>query len=750
MLKRSLILLLSGLFYSHSFCQTVIWTEAFQNACVSDCAANGSNTGNGAWTSTATGANGTESNIWYVSGAECGNNAAACGSVCGATDPSLHIGSNPGIFGDQGASYLAGGGGFFDPISDVRIESPTINLTGQSTISVNFNYIENGDGTNDDATLWYFDGSAWSQINALAKTALTCNPQGTWTAFTAALPVSANNNANVKIGFRWVNNDDNVGTDPSFAVDDITITVPALPSAPVANFTASQTTICVGDCITFTNTSTFAAPATFAWDFGNTQISNQQNPTAICYSSPGTFNVSLVVTDINGNDTEIKNAFITVIAPETAGVNNSGNVCNNSTINLNTLLSGASPGGVWLETTSSGQFNATTGLFDANGLTPATYSFNYTVNSTNPCADQFATISVQVFDCGILPLNAVISASNGTVCIGQSLSFTSNSTGNIVGYQWSFGGGSPGTAITQGPHFVSFAAAGNYNVILEVTDNLGNTDDTTITIQVTPCSSPIAAFNGSDDDPCLGECVTFNNNSTSIGVTTYSWTFNGGTPATSTAQNPGPVCYNTEGNFTAVLVVTNPFGNSSFTQNITVNPLPIVTAFSDQTINLLQSATINATSNIGQLTWDWNPSAQGNILDCTVSDCSEAIVTPVITTDFIATATSLDGCQNSDTVTITIDLPAGGYAIGVPNAFSPNDDNQNDILLVDGVGITAFHLRVFNRYGQMVFESEDQSIGWDGNFNQKPLNPAVFAYTLEYTLIDGQSGVKNGNVTLLK
>lgn len=208
------------------------WTETFQNGCSSDCHANAYVGPNGAWTTTNTGANGGDPNIWYVSGAECGNAPAACGSVCGGTDPSLHLGSNASVLGDAGAAYLAGGLGFWFPQTNVRAESPVINCSAYSNITLTFNYIEWGSGSVDNGTLWYFDGASWALLIDLAKTACCGGPcngsrQGQWTTYSALLPASANNNPSIKIGFNWTNNDDNVGEDPSFAVDDIVLSVAA-------------------------------------------------------------------------------------------------------------------------------------------------------------------------------------------------------------------------------------------------------------------------------------------------------------------------------------------------------------------------------------------------------------------------------------------------------------------------------------------------------------------------------------------
>ena len=198
------------------------WTEPFSNGCTQLCSANGYN----GWNVVNTGANGTSANDFYISCQENGNAAGVCGSGCGA-DPSLHVGNvstSPAApffcpTGDCGAAYDAGTGSG-TCLTSKRAESPTINCTGKSNLVVSFNYMENGAGTNDNALFWYFNGATWSMLVDLPKT-VACGLQGTWTAYSVALPASANNNANVKIGFQWVNNDDGAGSDPSFAVDDV-------------------------------------------------------------------------------------------------------------------------------------------------------------------------------------------------------------------------------------------------------------------------------------------------------------------------------------------------------------------------------------------------------------------------------------------------------------------------------------------------------------------------------------------------
>lgn len=207
------------------FTSGAFWTENFNNGCVQGCLANGYNGPNGTWTVSSTGTNDAAANLFFISCQENGNAVGACGSGCGS-DATLHIGNqstSPAAFffcptGDCGAAYDAGLGSN-NVRASWRAESPTINCSAYSNIVFSFRYMENGSGTLDNATAWYFDGATWTQLADMAKTATTCVGQGLWTAYSISLPASANNNANVKVGFQWVNNDDGAGSDPSFAVD---------------------------------------------------------------------------------------------------------------------------------------------------------------------------------------------------------------------------------------------------------------------------------------------------------------------------------------------------------------------------------------------------------------------------------------------------------------------------------------------------------------------------------------------------
>ena len=86
----------------------------------------------------------------------------------------------------------------------------------------------------------------------------------------------------------------------------------------------------------------------------------------------------------------------------------------------------------------------------------------------------------------------------------------------------------------------------------------------------------------------------------------------------------------------------------------------------------------------------------------------------------------------------------------VPNAFSPNNDGENDVLYVRGHPIKSIEFRVFNRWGEMVFESRDISIGWDGTYKGKLVNPDVFDYYLNVECVGDEHKQLQGNVTVLR
>lgn len=228
-----------------------VWFEDFGTGCSTGTEAHNFTTSNGTWTVVNTGTNESLANVWYIS-AEEQIGTGRCGEACGGSNNrTLHLGAHS-TFGDMGASYFESSPTTcsflgYCSITNKRVQSPVINLTGYSNITLSFDYIEFGEGANDNATLWYFNGTTWTLLEDLPKTNCcsgVCNGslQGGFVRYHVYLPASANNNPNVRIGFNWTNNGNGTGTDPSFAVDNILLTADAF----TAEFFLSNPKVDVG------------------------------------------------------------------------------------------------------------------------------------------------------------------------------------------------------------------------------------------------------------------------------------------------------------------------------------------------------------------------------------------------------------------------------------------------------------------------------------------------------------------------
>lgn len=208
-LQKTTLLGITCVFFNLGLAQTTLYSENFE--------------GTHAWTlNVATGINGAHNNFFTVSSNEGGVVPPGC-SVTNNGNKTLHVTS---VYSPNGgAKYDAGGlcGILYCPQTNMRAESPSFSTIGYATISLSFDFIGNGDGLQDNASLWYNAGSGWNVLASSLKSILCGNGNGQWTNMSLVLPAAAENNPNVKIGFNWTNNDDGVGTDPSFAVNNIVV-----------------------------------------------------------------------------------------------------------------------------------------------------------------------------------------------------------------------------------------------------------------------------------------------------------------------------------------------------------------------------------------------------------------------------------------------------------------------------------------------------------------------------------------------
>lgn len=162
-----------------------------------------------------------------------------------------------------------------------------------------------------------------------------------------------------------------------------------------------------------------------------------------------------------------------------------------------------------------------------------------------------------------------------------------------------------------------------------------------------------------------------------------------------------------------------------------------------------ESSQLSVVPNEDDYFYNWSPSTYLNNQNLT-----HPISTPEESITYVVTITDAneDGlCQKTDSVRLLVyDSFCGSPNIFVPNAFTPNGDGENDALWVRGSGLTEISFTIFNRWGEEVFKTEDQSMGWDGTYKGEPAEPAVFVYQLEAVCDGGETYFEKGNITLIR
>ena len=130
------------------------------------------------------------------------------------------------------------------------------------------------------------------------------------------------------------------------------------------------------------------------------------------------------------------------------------------------------------------------------------------------------------------------------------------------------------------------------------------------------------------------------------------------------------------------------------------------------------------------------------------SDCPNPVVSSYShINNYKLTITYNNGCLASDSARV---LVIGTPRVFVPNSFSPNGDGNNDLFLIYGENIKTVNLKVFNRWGELVFNSENQFLGWDGNYKGQQQQTGVYVYEAQVTFLDNTQTLRTGSITLLR
>jgi len=465
-------------------------------------------------------------------------------------------------------------------------------------------------------------------------------------------------------------------------------------------------------------------------------------------SAAGAFVLTLTTTGVLMGcppATDLVNVSIT--PPPTVDAGQDVLVCSNvDSVELNGSTTNA--GGVW---SSSGS-----GVFVPDSVTlNATYILSagdtssglvvLTLTTTGSCMELSDSVTISISSPPAVDFNA------SDVCLGEVSNFTDITPGTIVGWDWDFG--DLNTSTNANPQN-TYTAAGTYNVTLVVVNQTGCSDSITKPVTVNP--SPILSYDWSD--VCSGDTMYFINTSSIPApdvISGYSWDFGDGT--TSNLVDPNHV-YQNNGIYIVTLTATSGAGCTSSWDTIVVvspnpvaqfNAVPTLVSTEEQidfTDLSLGSPDIPDTIDISS--WEWNfyypaavtgGSATGPNPSYFYGDTGTYTVQLVVTNEYGCTDTAYEDIQ----VILTPVVASG---------FSPDGSGAdgNNILVVHGGPYQKLKFIIYNEWGEVIFESNSQDLGWDGTFEGVPQPIGVYVYTVIATSLDGVTHHFWGDVTLLR
>ena len=458
----------------------------------------------------------------------------------------------------------------------------------------------------------------------------------------------------------------------------------------------------------------------YNYDFGNGETSDEANP-QLSVDDAGTLDVTLTVTF--GDNCELTSTQAVTVAPfDPTPPQQSLTACAGQD-NVE-LYPNADP-----DLTYS--WSPAGSVSDPNAPNPTadiTETTTFTVTITDPTTGCETTEEVTVT---VSELEAPTVSGAGDFCEAQTdLTLTADVAGGVT-YAWYSDAALTDLLFTGTAYEVDVAETTTYFVV--ATDANGCTSTTSTTVNVNPVSVSLPA----NADACAGESASIdivNNNPDQDVLITWEPT----DPTSDPLAESGVFTY----------TATNEFGCSTTGEvDITVN---------DPGLNVELSAAQDSIPNGGSTTISVSPTDSGSSYTWTPADDIDEqergniTVSPETTTLFELLIEDENGCAATRSLRIFVIDGVCEDEFFFPNAFTPNGDDNNDLLKVDGFSVQNAQYVIYDRWGELIFTSNSLSEQWDGTFEGKPVCNDVYGYYLTATCFNGTVIKRQGNVTVLR
>ncbi len=465
----------------------------------------------------------------------------------------------------------------------------------------------------------------------------------------------------------------------------------------------------------------------YHWDFGTGNVADTSNikNAIFTYKNSGTYTITFNVTSPYGCAKQASQT-ITVYKSAKASINGPLEICQNG----------------------SAQFNGSASLTDNiqwqwifnNGNNAAVQ--NPSPQIFNTAGDYKILLIINHSGCYDTAVNMLTVHPNPTInvtpkqaviCLGKTIQLNANDGAN---YLWS-----PSKTLDNNTIASPVASPViNTTYIVQSTTSFGcSATDSSVIAVAQPFKVKIPA----DTFVCKGSNIML----AATGANTYNWISGDGLNNTQIAN---PVALpQSPTSFTVVGYDAYQCFTDTETVHINIEPLPTVNAGADVQTLTGSTVQLGATGSVDVTQWSWLPV---DYLSCT--DCESPVSTPRSDITYIVTGKNIYGCAASDTVIIK--LVCAEDRVYVPSVFSPNNDGNNDVFYIKGKGIkTIKSLRVFSRWGQMVFERtniniDDRTAGWDGNFKGSPVSTGAYVYIAELQCDTGEVYALKGTLVITR
>ena len=495
----------------------------------------------------------------------------------------------------------------------------------------------------------------------------------------------------------------------------------------VANFNAPPL-LCEGSTIQLVSTSSLAASV--QWHFSDDNSTVFGNSVVHTFNAPGTYTITLTAQNpVTCNAVDTISRTVTVIAPivETLA---DVTVCSGIPVQLGQVS--VDPNAIYSWTPNDGN------LSDVNGPLPI---FTGSINASYQLLVQHVVCTDTLTQNVLVPQLELILPNDTALCVPDNIDLAALISPSSGSFIWS-----------ASPDFSNPLNSNTQDLSINVFVNGIQTYFAQLASQGCTVEDSVSVFMVGDQATIQGDFTACYGDTVSLSVLNPNPTFNYQWQSNAqllSGQGTSAVEFIITAGTTVSVSAATPSG--CFAQD-TVQVA--VSALNASTINATATPAVVLVGTNVQLTatpvnnsysYQWTPSLGLN---------NPNIYNPTAFVEMTSTynVTVSDGdCIQQDSVTVrVVDFICGRPTVYVPNAFTPNLDQANEWLYVRGNFITELDFKLFDRWGELVFETQDLNIGWNGYFKGKKVDPAVFVYYMRVVCEGGEIYFEEGNITVLE